>query len=66
MVSHIPDVLAEVLFPLMTSWKIYSIRAAVSENHRVVPEDKWVSGGGIKIPCIYNIYGLKIWEKIRS
>ena len=48
-VGHIPDVLAEVLFPLVASWTIHSIWATVSENDRVVLEGKWVPGGGIEI-----------------
>ena len=54
--GYIPDVLAEVLFPLMSSLKINSIRATLSGIHRVVPEGKWVPGGGIEIPCNYSIY----------
>ena len=60
---HIPDNLAEILFPLMKSWKICSIRATASKNHRVAPEESWVRGGGIEIACICNIYGRRTWTK---
>ena len=58
-VGHVPDVLAEVLFPLMKTWQIYVMKATISENHRVAPEGKWVPGGGIEIPCNYKLYGPK-------
>ena len=62
-VGHVPDVLAEVLFPLMHTWKIYLVKATISENHRVAPEGKWVPGGGIEIPCNYELYGPKNRKK---
>ena len=40
--GHILDDLAEVLFPFVASWRIKSIRAAVSGNDRVAPEGKRV------------------------
>lgn len=39
----------------MTCYKIYSIRATVPENQKVAPEEKWVHGGSIEVPYIYNI-----------
>ena len=41
----------------MTCYKIYSIRATAPENQKVAPEEKWVHGGSIEVPYIYNIYG---------
>ena len=41
MVSHSPDTLVEILFPLMKTWKIYSANALTSENHHAAPEGKW-------------------------
>ena len=58
-VGHIPDALAEILFPLMKTRKIYSTKAVISENHRAAPEGKWVPSGGIEIPCNYELFGLK-------
>ena len=37
-VGHIPDDLVVILFPLMKTWKIYSTKAKISENHRAQPE----------------------------
>ena len=48
MVDHIPDVLAEVMFPLIVSWKIYSTRLFLKITD--VPEGKWVFAGGIEVP----------------
>ena len=50
-VGHIPDALAKILFPLKKTWKIYSTKAIISENHRAAPEEEWVPGGGNEIPC---------------
>ena len=46
---HIPDALAEILFPLMNTWRVYSTEAIISENQRAAPEGKWVPGGGIEM-----------------
>ena len=51
MVGHIPDYLAEILFQLMKTWKIYLTKAIISENHVAAHEGKRIPGGGIKIPC---------------
>ena len=63
LLGRFPDVLLEVLFPLIASKKIDFIRATVSENHKLAPEGKWVRGRVIEISSIYNIYGPKIWKK---
>ena len=47
----------------MKTWKLYLVKAIVSENHRVAPEGKWVPGGGIEIPCSFQLYGPKIHKK---
>ena len=46
-VGHLPDALAEILTPLMKTWKIYSTKAIISEHHRAAPEGKWIPGRGI-------------------
>ena len=62
-VGHVPDALAEVLYPLVTSGKIHLLEATVTGMHMSAPEGKWVPGGGIEIPCIYNVYGPKVHKK---
>ena len=62
-VGHVPDTLAEILYPLMTTWKIISVTATVEGNHRAAPEGMWVPGGGIEIPCTYKLYGAKLHKK---
>ena len=61
-VGHIPDALAEILFPLMKSWKVYLTKTMISENHRDAPEGKWVPGGGI--PYNYELFGPKIHKNL--
>ena len=70
-VSRIPDALVEILFRLMKTWKIYLTKTTFSENHGATLEGKWVYGGGIEIPCNYDLFGPKIYknfvrEKIKS
>ena len=59
-VGYVPDTLAEILYPLMTTWKIISVTATVEGNHRAAPEGMWVPGGGIEIPSTYKLYGVKL------
>ena len=33
------------------------LEAGVNGSLRDVPEEKWVLGGGIEIPCTYKVYG---------
>ena len=62
-VGHVPDTLAEILYPLMTRWKIISVTATVKGNHRAAPEGMWDPDGGIEIPCTYKLYGAKLHKK---
>ena len=63
-VGHIPDALAEILFPLMKTEKIYSTKAMIAENHRATLEGKRVPSGCTGIPCNYELFGLKKFKKI--
>ena len=63
-VGHIPDALAEILFPVMKTCKSYSTKATISKNHRAALEGKWVPDGGTEIPCNYELFGPKIHKKI--
>ena len=62
-VGHVPDSLAEILSPLMATWKILSVTAIVESNHRAAPEGIWVPDGGTEIPCTYKLYGAKLHKK---
>ena len=54
-VGHIPDALTKILFPLMKTWKIYSMKATISENHCDAPEGKL---------CNYQLFDQKAIEKL--
>ena len=47
----------------MKTWKTYSTKAIIFENHHAAPEGKWAPGGGIGIPCNYELFGPKIHKK---
>ena len=38
----------------------------VTGDPRTAPEGKWVTGGGIEIPCKYRLYGPKSVKKRSS
>ena len=59
-VGHVPEALAEKLFPLMKEWKLYKVTATITGEKRRAPEETWVLGGGIELPCTYYLYGPKI------
>ena len=53
-VGHVPDSLAEVLYkPLLE--KEIKMTCRVSGQSRSAPEGVWVQGGGIEIPCFFEI-----------
>lgn len=53
-VGHVPDSLAEVLYkPLLE--KEIKMTCRVSGQSRSALEGVWVQGGGIEIPCVYEI-----------
>ena len=53
-VGHVPDSLAEVLYKLLLEKEI-KMTCCVSGQSRSTPEGVWVQGGGIEIPCFYQI-----------
>lgn len=59
-VGHIPDSLAEVLLPLLTSGEVESIKCEVTGLSRGASEGVWVQGGGVVIPCTYILLGKKL------
>ena len=56
--------LAEILSPLVKTWKIYSTKAIISEKHWAAPEGKWFPSRGIEIPCNCELFGPKKSMKI--
>ena len=50
----------QFLAPMMQSGEIKLIDAICMGKPRNAAEGAWVFGGGIEIPCIYQIYG---WKK---
>ena len=47
----------QFLAPMMQSGEIKLIDAIYMGKPRNAAEGAWVFGGGIEIPCIYQIYG---------
>ena len=58
-VGHVPDDLAQVLFPLRTSGTLQLLECELTEMRKAAEEGVWVQGGGIVIPCTYILYGKK-------
>ena len=70
-VGHIPEFHEQILASMMWSGNISSIDLVSLGEPRNAPKVTWVFGGGIEIPCIYQIYGCKkkkqnIWTAIRN
>ena len=59
-VGYVPDDLAGILSPLLTSGKIHSIRCEGTGRSRAAEEGVWVQGGGIVNPCMYILHGRKM------
>ena len=51
--GHVPDDLAHVLFPLLTTAKVFSMKCKITGLSKAVEEGVWVQGSGIVIPCTY-------------
>ena len=64
-VGHVPNSLAEVLYkPLLE--KEIKMTCRVSGQSRSAPEGVWVQGGGIEIPCVYEIGVKKGFRSLRK
>ena len=59
LVGHEWDFFVQVLAPVMQFEEIAPIDAMYMSKIRNAPAGTWVLGGGIEIPCIYQIYGCK-------
>ena len=53
-IGHVPDTLAKVLFQPLMDGNI-SISCTITGQSRPAPEGVWVQGGGIEIPCSYEV-----------
>ena len=53
-VSHMPDRLAEVLYKSLTDNNVL-VSLSVTGQSRSAPVGVWVQGGGIEIPCAYEV-----------
>ena len=58
--GHVPDDLARLLFPLLTSGTLQLLECEVTGMSKAAEEGVWVQGGGIVIPCTYILYGKKV------
>ncbi len=57
MMGHIPDALAKVLTYLKRRHLITGVTGKVTGEKRAAHSGTWTVGGGIVLPCKYNIYG---------
>ena len=66
-IGDIPDGLSKVVAPALKKEIVLSVEAQVTGHPHDVAEGKWMSGGRIKVPCIYRLYGpKKSKEKLRN
>ena len=65
-VGHVPDDLARVYIPLLTSGKIVSITCSMTGVSRAAEQGVWVPGGGIVIPCTYGRRSKKCTSVVSS
>ena len=54
--GHVPDDLARVLFLLLTTGKVLSMKCEITGLSKAAGEGVLVQGGWIVIPCTYVIY----------
>ena len=53
-VGHVPDAQANVLYRQFELGYI-KMTCIITGHSRAVPEGVWVQGGGIEIPCLYDV-----------
>ena len=49
-----------MLFPLLTTGKVLSMKCEITGLSRTAEEGVWVQGSGIVIPCTYVLYRKKV------
>ncbi len=57
MMGHVPDGLAKILTDLKRRHLITGVTGKVTGQKRSAAGGMWTVGGGIVLPCKYNIYG---------
>lgn len=58
-VGHIPEGLCQPLTKLFKDGKIAEIKSEIIGEPRSAAEGTFVSGGGLEIPCVYRLFGLR-------
>ena len=53
--GHVPDSLAEILYQPLVDGNI-TINSKITGQSRSAPEGTWVQGGGLEIPCLYEVF----------
>lgn len=53
-VGHVPDALANVFYQAFELGYI-KMTCIITGQSRAAPEGVWVQGGGIEIPCLYDV-----------
>ncbi len=62
MMGHVPDALAEVLSDMNeNAIGLKDILAIVTGHRHSSQCGTWTNGGGIDLPCTYNVYGHTDW-----
>ena len=53
--GHVPDSLAEILYQPLVDGNI-TTNSKITGQSRSAPEGTWVQGGGLEIPCLYEVF----------
>ena len=53
--GQLPNLLAEILYQPVVDAKI-TINSKITEQYRSAPEGTWVQGGGLELPCLYEVF----------
>ena len=53
--GQVPNSLAEILYQPEVDAKI-TINSKITEQYRSAPEGTWVQGGGLELPCLYEVF----------
>lgn len=53
--GQVPNSRAEILYQPVVDAKI-TINSKITEKYRSAPEGTWVQGGGLELPCLYEVF----------